>query len=62
MLFGFGKLNKNLCVLLSAVLFKILGDIVYGINYPKNNKYKSLYIYSSIIKDNLMLLSHPVIF
>ena len=54
---GIGELDKNLYVLLLAVIFKIVNDFIYGINYPQNIKKKSLNIYDSILKDNLILQS-----
>ena len=54
---GFSGLSKNFYLLLLAALFSILNDFIYGINYPENNKNKSLYFYNSVLKDNLILQS-----
>ena len=54
---GVGQLNKNFYILLLAILFKILNDLIYDINYTKNNEKKSLYNYESILKNCKLLQS-----
>ena len=61
-LIGIGEINKNLYFMLLAVFFQLLSDFIYGVNYPLNNLSKSLYIYNSILKDNLILQSNMKIF
>ena len=54
---GVGELNKNLYILLLAVLFKVFSDFIYGIQYPLSIQENSLYIYESKLKDNLIIQS-----
>ena len=54
---GVGELNKNLYILLLAVLFKVLSEFIYGVKYPLNAKEKSLYFYDSKLKKNLIVQS-----
>ena len=58
--FGVGQLNKNLYILLLAVLFQLLSEFIYGLyytEYTENNKKKSLYNYESILKGHKLLQS-----
>ena len=52
-----GEINKNLYILLLAVLFRVLSDFVYEVKYSSKIFGGSFYFYNSILKDQLILQS-----